>query len=547
MQQISIAWIDYVIIALYFGAVLSIGWYLKRYTKTGDDFFLAGRRNSAWVAGLAFLAANMGAVELMGMAGQTYEYGMLTGHFYWFGAIPAMLFLGLFMMPFYYSSKIHSVPGYLKLRFDERNRTLNAISFVIMTLLVSGINLYAMALTLYTILGWNFDFCIMISAITVAIYVTLGGLTSAIFNEIIQFFLIWFGLLLLSVMGVMEIGGWDQVMARIPESYKHLWSTTADPSGNPWFISWIGITMGLGFVLGFGYWTTDFLVVQRVFSARDLRTAQMAPIIATYFKMAIPVIVLTTGFVALAVLPKLGPGTAYSYDAVLPLLIARYYPPGLLGLGVTALLAGFMSGQAGNISAFNTVWTYDIYRSHINKNAPDAHYVLMGRICTIIGVVISIITAYWVMSFPSIMDYMQAIFSWVNAPLFATILLGMFWKRITSAGAFWGLLLGMISSFSLFILVRFELISASSIAFSHEASMMAVNFWRAWWAWLITFSSTILISFFTAPKDEKELEGLVWGLTKIEKAAKAEHWYKNIWMWAAISLVIYLALNIIYW
>lgn len=545
-MKISIIWIDYVIILIYFIGVLCIGWYLKKYTKTGDDFFLAGRRNSAWVAGLAFLAANMGAVELMGMAAASYEYGILTAHFYWIGAIPAMIFLGLFMMPFYYSSKIHSVPGYLKLRFDEKNRTLNAVSFAIMTLLVSGINLYAMALVLHTIIGWNMHASMLISAVTVALYVYLGGLTSAIFNEIVQFFLIWFGLLLLSIFGIIEIGGWSQIFERIPESYKHLWSTTLNPTDNPMIINWAGIVLGLGFVLSFGYWTTDFLVVQRAFSSRDLRAAQATPIVASFFKMAIPFIVCVTGLVAIPLLPKLGPGTEHSYNEVLPLLIKRYFPPGLMGLGVTALLAGFMSGQAGNISAFNTVWTYDLYRAHIIKGASDKHYVLMGRIATLVGVVISIGTAYWTMGFPSIMDYMQAIFSWVNAPLFAIILLGMFWKRCTPNGAFWGLLIGMVSSFTMFILVKYNIISVSAIAFSENASLMAANFWRAWWAWLITFVFTIVISLFTKPKDYSELKGLVYGLTKITQTKEVKYYQKPIF-WAVISLIIFLILNIIYW
>ncbi len=288
-MKISVVWIDYIVISVYFIGILGIGWYLKKYTKTGDDFFLAGRRNSSWVAGLAFLAANMGALELMGMAALSYEYGILAAHFYWIGAIPAMIFLGLFMMPFYYSSKIHSVPGYLKLRFDEKNRTLNAASFAIMTILVSGINLYAMALVLHTIIGWDMNVSMWISASTVAVYVFMGGLSSAIFNEIIQFFLIWFGLLLLSIFGIIEVGGWDQIFERIPESYTHLWSTTNNPIDNPMIINWAGIVLGLGFVLSFGYWTTDFLVVQRAFSSRDLRAAQATPIVASFFKMAVPV------------------------------------------------------------------------------------------------------------------------------------------------------------------------------------------------------------------------------------------------------------------
>jgi len=543
---ISITWIDSLIIVIYFAFVLIVGWYLKKYTKTGEDFFLAGRRNSAWVAGLAFLAANMGALELMGMAASSYEYGMLTAHFYWIGAIPAMLFLGLFMMPFYYSSKIHSIPGYLKLRFNEANRTLNAISFALMTLIVSGINLYAMALVLHTIIGWNMNFCMWISAGTVAIYVTLGGLTSAIFNEIIQFFLIWFGLLLLAIFGIVEIGGWDQIFARIPEAYTHLWATTANPSDNPMVINWLGIVLGLGFVLSFGYWTTDFLVVQRAFSSRDLQAARATPIVASFFKMALPFIVIVTGLVALPLLPKLGPGTGRSYNEVLPLLISRYYPPGLMGLGITALLAGFMSGQAGNISAFNTVWTYDLYRTYIRKGAADSHYLWMGRVCTIIGVLISVGTAYWAMGFPSIMDYMQAIFSFVNAPLFATILLGMFWKRTSSAGAFWGFLIGMVSSITMFLLVKFEAISVGAIAFSHEASIMAANYWRAVWAWLITFVLTIIISLLTKPKPDEELKGLVYGLTETLELKKVPLLRKP-GFWGIISFIVFVILNIIFW
>ncbi|HID21272.1 MAG TPA: Na+/galactose cotransporter, partial [Planctomycetaceae bacterium] len=406
----------------------------------GKDFFLAGRRNSSWVAGLAFLSANMGALELLGMTGNTYKYGMFVAHFYWVGAIPAMLFLAIYMMPFYYSSRIHSIPGYLKLRFDEKTRVLNAISFVFMTLLMSGINLYAMALVLRTFLGWHWDVSMWVSAATVAVYVTMGGLLSAIFTEIVQFFLIWFGLFLVTVLGIIDIGGWQEVFNRIPESMSALWSTSADASLNGMMVTWPGIILGLGFVLSFGYWTTDFLVVQRAFSSKDIRSARMTPIIASFFKMALPFIVIMGGLVAwvLARDPNanfslLQEGGRINYDSALPMLIARYYPEGLIGLGVTALLAGFMAGQAGNISAFNTVWTYDIYRSVINKHATDAHYVWMGRVATIAGILLSIVTAYWAKSAPTIMDYMQAIFSWVNAPLFATMLLGMFLVWITPA------------------------------------------------------------------------------------------------------------------
>ena len=358
MESIQLAFSDWLIIALYFGFVLGIGWYLRRFTRNENDFFLAGRKNSAWVAGLAFLSANLGALELLGMTGNTFKYGMYVAHFYWIGAIPAMLFLGLYMMPFYYSSRIKSVPGYLKLRFDEKTRVLNGISFGVMTLLVSGINLYAMALVLHTFLGWDWTVSMWISAATVAAYVTLSGLMSAIFTEIIQFFLIWFGLFLVSILGIVEIGSIQDIFRRVDElyrsvSYTTLWSTSGDPAQNGMLITWGGIVLGLGFVLSFGYWTTDFLVVQRAFSAKDLRTARMTPILASFFKMAVPFIVILAGLIAIVLAndPKSGfallhDGGQINYDSALPLLIARYYPSGLVGLGVTALLGG-LYGRAG--------------------------------------------------------------------------------------------------------------------------------------------------------------------------------------------------------
>ena len=553
MSAIGLTFIDWIIIAIYFLFVLGIGFYLKKFTKNEEDFFLAGRRNSSWVAGLAFLSANLGALELLGMSGNTFKYGMYVAHFYWIGAIPAMLFLGIYMMPFYYSSKIKSVPGYLKLRFDEKTRVLNGIAFGVMTVLVSGINLYAMALVLHTFLGWNWDLSLWISAVTVAFYVTLSGLMSAIFTEIIQFFLIWFGLFLISILGIIEIGSIHQIFARIPQSFNTLWSTSGNPADNGMFVHWGGIVLGLGFVLSFGYWTTDFLVIQRAFSAKDLRTARMAPILASFFKMALPFIVILTGLIALVLANKPGSGFALlkdgnqvNYDSALPLLIARYYPTGLVGLGVTALLAGFMAGQAGNISAFNTVWTYDIYKSVINKKASPKHLLWMGRVATVAGVIISLVTAYWAKSFPSIMDYMQAIFSWVNAPLFATMLLGMFVVWITPNGAFWGLILGMSSSFSMYLAVKFNWISLSLITMSKTSSDMAANFWRAWWAWLICFIATIVISLFTKKKPKEELVGLVKGLTP-ENVDKDITLFKKPEFWAVISLIILVLLNIYYW
>jgi solute:Na+ symporter, SSS family len=553
MQAIGLHFVDWFIILFYFVFIIGLGFYLKRYTKSEEDFFLAGRRNSSWVAGLAFLSANLGALELLGMTGNTFKYGMSVAHFYWIGAIPAMLFLGIFMMPFYYSGRIKSVPGYLKLRFDEKTRVLNGFSFAIMTLLVSGINLYAMALVLHTFLGWNWDVSMLASAVTVACYVTLSGLMSAIFTEIIQFFLIWFGLFLVSVLGVVEVGSFSDIMKRVPEAFSHLWRNTGDPSANGMLVSWGGIVLGLGFVLSFGYWTTDFLVVQRAFSAKNLRSARMTPIIASFFKMAVPFIVIVAGLAALALSndPRSGfslmsDGGKLNYDSALPMLIARYFPRGLVGLGITALLAGFMAGQAGNISAFNTVWTYDIYQSIINKKASPKHLLWMGRAATLVAVAASVGTAYWAKSMPTIMDYMQAIFSWVNAPLFATMLLGMFVKWITPNGAFWGLVAGMGSSFTMYLAVKFEWISASFLTLSGTASDMATNFWRAWWAWLITFVVTIVLSLFTKKKPESELVGLVKGLTGgvVEEPVPL---LKRPAFYAVLSLLVFIVLNIIFW
>lgn len=552
-MEFHLVLIDWLIIAVYFGFVLGIGYYLQKFTKSEEDFFLAGRKNSSWVAGLAFLSANMGALELLGMTGNTFKYGMYVAHFYWIGAIPAMLFLAIYMMPFYYSSRIKSVPGYLKLRFDEKTRVLNAISFAVMTLLVSGINLYAMALVMHTFLGWNWDISMWASAATVAMYVTLSGLMSAIFTEIVQFFLIWFGLFLVVILGIVEIGSFHEIFARVPESFSTLWSTSSDPTQNGMLVTWGGIALGLGFVLSFGYWTTDFLVVQRAFSAKDLRSARMTPIIASFFKMALPFIVIIGGLIALVLSndPNSGfhllhDGGSVNYDSALPMLIARYYPSGLMGLGITALLAGFMAGQAGNISAFNTVWTYDIYKSVLYKKASSEHLLWMGRVATVVGIFLSVVTAYWAKGMPTIMDYMQAIFSWVNAPLFATMLLGMFVKWITPNGAFWGLIAGMGSSFTLFMAVRFGWIAKSALTMSGVASDMAANFWRAWWAWLICFGVTILVSLFTKKKPHSELVGLVKGLTEEAETADVA-FYRKPEFFAIISVVVLVILNIIFW
>jgi len=564
MAVIHLGILDWVIIVLYFGFVIGLGWYLKRFADTKEDFFLAGRKNSIWVCSIAFVSANLGALEILGWTGGTVKYGMFVSHFYWIGAIPAMLFLGLYMMPFYYSSRIHSIPGYLLLRFDEKLRLLNAISFAVMTVLMSGINLYLMALVFHTILGWNWDVCMWISAAAVASYIALGGLLSAILTETLQFFLIWFGLFLVSILGIIDVGGFGGLFEGLPERMTSLWATSGNPQDNPMGVTWYGIAIGLGFVLSFGYWTTDFLIVQRAFTAKNLQTARLTPIVASFFKMALPFIVVVAGLVAfkLSALGQLNlerdaAGNIVNADSALPLLIARYYPAGLVGLGITALLAGFMAGQAGNTSAFNTVFTYDIYKAAIKRDASDEHLVLVGRIFTIVGILLSVVTAYVAKSFPTIMDYIQAIFSWVNAPLFATMLLGMFWKRTTSSGAFWGLIAGMLTSFMLFLAFKFKwfgcewyyyltFMASSKGLCPAVPSDMTLNLWQAAWAWIVCFGLTIIISLFTKPKSDEELQGLVKGLTPDPDLEKVPI-YKRPLLWAVVSLGVLIFLNIYFW
>jgi SSS family solute:Na+ symporter len=545
--------IDWFIIVFYFVFILAIGFYVKKFAKTGEDFFLAGRRNSSLIAGLAFLSANLGSLEILGWTGATLKYGILVCHWYWIGAIPAMLFLALFMMPFYYHSKIKSIPGYLKHRYDERTRVLSAIAFLMMTLLMSGINMYLMALVFRSVLGWNWDISMWVSAITIAIYVTLGGLLSAIFTELVQFFLIWFGLFLIPILGLIDVGGFSAIFANADKAFTSLWASTFNPANNPMGVHWLGIVIGLGWVLSFGYWTADFLVIQTAFSAKDLNAARMTPIIASFFKMALPFIIVVSGFVALHLIQHnqlnlLVEGGKPNYDSALPMLMTRYFPNGLLGLGVTALMAGFMAGQAGNIVAFNTVWTYDLYVLLRRRKVTDIHLVWVGRITTVVGVLLSILIAYWVRQFPTIMDFIQAIFSWVNAPLFATLLIGMFWKRTTPVGAFWGLLCGMLTSFSLFLGMRSHILDnfLHLITFSANPSDMSKNLWQAWWGWFVCLLVTVIISLFTKPKSEEELVGLVKGLTAEGKLEKPPL-YKSPYLWASVSLVIFIFLNIYFW
>jgi SSS family solute:Na+ symporter len=571
-QLTRLSAVDILILVLYFALVVFIGFYVKGKTNTSEDFFLAGREMSAWIAGLSFVSANLGSLELMGWAGSAYQYGILAAHWYWIGAIPAMLFLGIVMMPFYYISKTHSVPGYLQLRFGEGARALSAGSFALMTILMSGVNMYAMALVMKTVLGWNITFSIWVGAGTVGLYVMLGGLRSAIINEVLQFVLIWAGAATIPILGLIEAGGWTKLKAQIAvnagsSDYTHMWSTLGQFHDNPMGVHWTGIVFGLGFVISFGYWTTDFLVVQRVLSANNLRAAKMAPVIGAAFKMAVPLIVIVPGLLALSVLknpdgsimhlvPESIAATTgqHSYNEVLPLMLIRYCGPGLLGLGITALVAGFMSGMAGNVSAFSTVWTYDIYGAFINKKASDKHYVAMGRWSTAIGMLVSILTAYLVMGAASIMDYVQELFSFFIAPLFGTVILGMLWKRATKKGGFWGLLAGTASSITMWLMVSHDPANIRFMILQPHASAdtimrvqaMAANLYRALWSWIICVVVTVLVSLATKPTPIAELSGLVYGATPIPDDGANSIWQKPIF-WACVVITVFFVLNLMFW
>ena len=597
----TLGWVDYVVMVLYFAFVLGIGAALRRSIRTSEDFFLSGRAIPAWVTGLAFISANLGAQEVIGMGASGAKYGIATSHFYWIGAIPAMVFIGLFMMPFYNGSRARSVPEYLKLRFDEKTRALNAVSFAVMTVFSSGISLYAMGKLLNLLLGWSFSTSILVAAVIVLAYIFLGGLTSAIYNEVLQFCLIVLGFAPLVFLGLRAVGGWSGLVARLaehsvargfaPGAYAHSWAYMGHASTNPVGVEWFGLVMGLGFVLSFGYWCTDFLVVQRAMAANSMTAARRTPLIAAFPKMLFPFLVILPGMLALVVSPssgvrradpaavttsttsptsgsavgivppKLDPRTGQplrdaaghvvpDYDLATPMLLLHFFPTGMLGLGLTALLASFMSGMAGNVTAFNTVWTYDLYQSYVHPGASDAHYLTMGRATTVVGVAISIAAAYVAASFNNIMDFLQLVFAFVNAPLFATFALGMFWKRTTGHGAFTGLIAGTLAAA---VQHGLSLPAGASVGIKGGylgvlttfPSELAQTFWTAIVAWVTCFVVTIVVSLATRPRPVEALHGLVYGLTPIP-ADQAVAWYERPVTLALIALAGVLALNLVF-
>jgi SSS family solute:Na+ symporter len=558
--------IDWLLMLVYFGFVLGVGFALKRYTRTSKDFFLAGQNIPAWVCGLAFLSANLGAQELIGMAASGAKYGIATSHFYWIGAVPAMVFLGVFMMPFYYGSRARSVPEYLRLRFDEKTRAFNAFSFALMTVFSSGISMYAMARLLGVLhifdapvlalgLGPEYIFhaSVLLSAVIVLAYVLLGGLSSAIYNEVLQFFLIVAGFLPLVYLGMRDVGGWEGLRTTLPAAFVHTWRGMGSPETNPMGVEVLGLGMGLAFVLSFGYWCTDFLVVQRAMAANSMSAARRTPLIGAFPKMLFPFLVILPGLIALSgdLIPMKAGTSERDFDLAIPVMLLHYFPPGMLGLGLTALLASFMSGMAGNVTAFNTVWTYDIYQAYLKKHASDDHYLMVGRLATVFGIGASILTAYVAAQFNNIMDVLQLVFAFVNAPLLATFLLGMFWKRTTGHGAFSGLLTGTLAA----AIHHGLTLPAGAIAgvkggwlgVSHTYySEMAQNFWTAIDAWSVCFLVTILVSLATRPRPDAELTGLVYSLTPRQNDGE-QRWYMRPAVLGVIVLMCVALLNIIFY
>jgi solute:Na+ symporter, SSS family len=545
--RLNVNVLDYAIVVVYFMVVLGIGFVAKRYIKTSLDYFLSGRSLPAWITGLAFISANLGAIEILGMAANGAQYGVATANYYWVGAIPAMVFLGLVMMPFYYGSKVRSVPEYLRLRFNKSSHLLNSITFAVATVLIAGVNLYALALVLNFLLGWPIIVGICVAAAIVLAYILLGGLSSAIYNEVLQFWVILAALIPLVIVALHDMGGWSGLTqkfkhTKVGEAGLHVLQGTAPGHvTNPIGASWLGIVFGLGFVLSFGYWTTNFAEVQRALSARNLSAAKRTPLIGAYPKLFIPAITVIPGMVALVVIPHLGGTTGQlQYNNAIPLLMNKYLPNGMLGIALTGLLASFMAGVAANVSAFNTVMTTDIYEPYVKPDQSDTHYVWFGRVATVVGILIGIFTALIASGYANLMNYIQALFSVFNSPLFGTFIVAMFWKRMTPAAGFWSLLTGTLAALLTWIGYKVGWISfGSDLAESMVGSAIAFG---------VGVGVAVVVSMFTKPKPVEELDGLVYGMAKVDEKVPPEDrvWWRNPNLLGFGALAIGLVLCIIF-
>ncbi|MDM7888981.1 sodium:solute symporter family protein [Curtobacterium sp. RHCJP20] len=541
--RLELGWVDYLMIIVYFAVVIGIGFTARKQVRTSMDFFLSGRSMPAWITGLAFVSANLGATEILGMAANGAQIGMATLHYYLIGAVPAMVFLGLVMMPFYYGSKVRSVPEFMLRRFGKAPHLVNSIAFAVSNVLIAGINLYAMAIVIEAMLGWPEWLAILVSAAFVLAYITLGGLSSAIYNEVMQFFVIIAGLVPLTIVGLHRVGGWSGLTEAIEQTQgvQHLQTWTGTGIGdvtNPIGANWLAIVLGLGFVLSFGYWTTNFTEVQRAFSAKNMSAARRTPLIAAIPKLFIPFIVVIPGLIAAAVVGNQFASGELTYNDAIPKLIQMYLPTGVLGIAVTGLLASFMAGMAANVSSFNTVFTYDIWQRYIKPNMPDLHYLKTGRWVTVVGVVVGIGTAFLAAQAGNIMTYMQTLFSFFNAPLFGVFILGLLWKRMTTQGALWGYVLGIVTP------------TITWIAYLVDPSLFSTATAETMYGAIISFVTVlvvgVLVSLATKPKDVSELGGLVYGVGKIDMTAGAvatdTAWYRSPALLGTVALVLCVAL-----
>jgi solute:Na+ symporter, SSS family len=545
--------IDYVILGIYFVVVLGIGFVARLAIKTDLDFFLSGRSLPAWITGLAFIAANLGALEILGQAANGAQYGIPAVHYYWIGAVPAMVFLGLVMMPFYYGAKVRSVPEYLRLRFNEATHAFNAGTFALATVLISGVNLFALALIINLMLGISIIIAILVAAAMVLVYITLGGLTSAIYNEVLQFFVIVAALLPLTLVALHAVGGIHGIQERVKhfkplgDAGLHAWrGLGVHHVTNPLQSDWIGVVFGLGFVLSFGYWTTNFAEVQRALSARNMSASRRTPLIGAFPKIFLPAIIILPGLIAVLTVHGLGIGKslAVQYNTAIPHLIGNYLPEGMLGIAITGLVAAFMAGVAANVTAFNTVVTYDLIQPYFAKDRSSAFYLRAGRLVTIGGILISVITALIAKGYSNIMNYIQTLFSIFNAPLFATFIIAMFWKRATAWGGFFSLVCGTAAAYATNRLNAYHTIF-------HFGSPLSASFWQAILAFIVGGVVLIVVSLVTTPKGDEDLRGLVWGLTRAEEAeenadSRDTLWWRSPWLLGGVALAMLVVLNILF-
>ncbi len=558
MLRLDVNFFDYTILAIYFLLVVGIGVLARRAIATSEDFLLSGRSLPAWVTGLAFISANLGAIEILGMAANGAQYGMSTLHFYWIGAVPAMVFLGVVMMPFYYGSRVRTVPEFLLRRFNPATHLFNAGSFAAAAVLTAGVNLYALALVINALIGWPIWFSIVISALFVLAYITLGGLSGAIYNEVLQFFVIVAGLVPLVIIGLHAVGGYNGLKEKVThtalgsDSFSTWSGTNVGHWTNP-LGDWIGIVMGLGFVLSFGYWTTNFAEVQRALSAKDLSAAQRTPLIGSFPKIFIPALTILPGLIALVLIPNLGKTDDLTYNDAIPLLMNKFLPSGALGIALAGLLAAFMAGMAANVSSFNTVFTYDIWQTYVVRGRRDSYYLRVGRVVTVVGILIGIGTAFIASGYSNIMNYIQLLFSYFNAPLFATFIIAMFWKRTTPWAGFWGLVAGTLGAGVMHF-------GGYHIAYFYKGGVFdpthgtinaqMLNFYGAITAFVADLVVTVAVTLVTRPKPVAELAGLVWGVPDPDApdpdSVPKPAWWASPKLLASVSIGIVIVLSVVF-